>query len=1055
MQAQQLGGRRGVPVQLALHLTRAFVRSHRAQGRSVGILFLDLKEAFYRIVRGLVVRVNTEEALLQLLGQRLGLTDDQLQQLRDELGEATALQRTNVPEHTQRAISALHQDTHFHLPGQKDRCRTTVGTRPGDSSADVIFGYAWARLLKDVEQTLHDRGVLDVFPAENYWKPFQPEDVLAEGQVTFLGSTWMDDLCLCVSGQTCQEVESRLGFAAGVLLDRCHSFGMTPNLSRGKTEVLFSIQGPGSRAMRQKYFGGAASQMFPVMGQDGLYELHVTGEYCHLGNILHHSGKEGLEMTRRLSIAHQAFTVHRRQIYANPRLSMQRRKELFESLVLTKVLYGSETWTPQTVKHNLKFHAGIMRLYRRLGRVAHDAHVTDEEILARCGALSPTELLRRQRLRYLCVLYHCEQNVPWALLRADADWCFLVQCDFEWMYQQLWNASALPDPRESIEPWLTIIRLHPGYWKRLVRRAFKHAEQQRSSIEGVRAMHAEALQALAHHAPLSCEAPTKPTCFAAHYGCLTCGVRCKSLGGEGAHMFRRHKHVASHRKFCSGAQCDSCLREFHSYGRLANHMRHSQQCREDLLARGFRPPIQPSTGSTAHAAQERVHNGLRVCQTAAGPRLPTVQRAEEPNIHEEFFVFLIEELLAKNSEDFEQVVWQAPSQFALSWTRFCVTWNWFRRQLTQEDFELCQMTQTQFEQISCRVCDPAQWPIFQDQHGEDVSRQTLTLNDYEEWAYRLSCKAEGIWKTPAALHVPRQFTREKVLLHAFSGRRRHGDLQYYVDRVSAMNADSLVFVVSLDIIVDPIWGDVRAHGTRAFWLDGIRQGYVAGMVAGPPCNTWSVARGHQLVQDVRSRLPRIVRDCNGCLWGFLSLTLRELSDVQVGNDLLGFTLLAFIYLFLCGRSGVVEHPAMPEDETAASIWRLPIVQLILQLPGVDLRMIWQGLFGAETTKPTHLMLLNLPHFPGTMHPWMVTKEPPRGGSIGTDEQGRFKTARLKEYPPALNGGLAECFLTAFQREDAQSETHGCTTVPESFIQRCRQLVCTEYGDTIGQDYAGT
>ena len=42
LQAQQTGGRRGVPVQLAVHQLRAFCRDAQQQGSSVGILCLDL-----------------------------------------------------------------------------------------------------------------------------------------------------------------------------------------------------------------------------------------------------------------------------------------------------------------------------------------------------------------------------------------------------------------------------------------------------------------------------------------------------------------------------------------------------------------------------------------------------------------------------------------------------------------------------------------------------------------------------------------------------------------------------------------------------------------------------------------------------------------------------------------------------------------------------------------------------------------------------------------------------------------------------------------------------
>ena len=50
-------------------------------------------------------------------------------------------------------------------------------------------------------------------------------------------------------------------------------------------------------------------------------------------------------------------------------------------LVLTKFLYGAETWLAQDEATQRQFHSIVMKLYRRLGRVPHDEHLTDDELL--------------------------------------------------------------------------------------------------------------------------------------------------------------------------------------------------------------------------------------------------------------------------------------------------------------------------------------------------------------------------------------------------------------------------------------------------------------------------------------------------------------------------------------------------------------------------------------------------------------------------------------------------------------------------------------------------
>ena len=46
--------------------------------------------------------------------------------------------------------------------------------------------------------------------------------------------------------------------------------------------------------------------------------------------------------------------------------------------------------------------------------------------------------------------------------------------------------------------------------------------------------------------------------------------------------------------------------------------------------------------------------------------------------------------------------------------------------------------------------------------------------------------------------------------------------------------------LGIDIVIDPILGNLASAKAVAFWLDQIFVGRFAGV--GPPCHTWSVAR---------------------------------------------------------------------------------------------------------------------------------------------------------------------------------------------------------------------
>ena len=180
------------------------------------------------------------------------------------------------------------------------------------------------------------------------------------------------------------------------------------------------------------------------------------------------------------------------------------------------------------------------------------------------------------------------------------------------------------------------------------------------------------------------------------------------------------------------------------------------------------------------------------------------------------------------------------------------------------------------------------------------------------------------------------------------------------------------------------------------------------------------------------------------------MNLRELRQVSVGNELMGFMLEGFAELFCTGGVAVLEHPAPPQSHSSVSIWRTPILQLFLQMPGCELLQIAQGLWGAKSPKPTSLLVLNAPDMQYHLRKWQIATDLPKHSSIGLDYKGKWSTSSLKEYPPALNGGLASGIFAAICRQSTDSTL----TAADSFHAQCEHMICTAYGTHIGPDFAG-
>eukprot|EP00434_Breviolum_minutum_P045020 symbB.v1.2.040279.t1/scaffold7103.1/size15193/2 len=217
------------------------------------------------------------------------------------------------------------------------------------------------------------------------------------------------------------------------------------------------------------------------------------------------------------------------------------------------------------------------------------------------------------------------------------------------------------------------------------------------------------------------------------------------------------------------------------------------------------------------------------------------------------------------------------------------------------------------------------WPFMK---TERITGSDLVPGAWESYLKDV-LEAPGLtWRRSSSTSIPRSFGRERYLLHFFSGRRRAGDLQFYLDQFSTV--DFVLHTVSIDIVVDSALGDLMSMAAQDYWLRAIR---------------------------------------------------RQ--------------------------------------------------------------------FGSESSKPTALLCANLHNIRHHLRTHQLWKTPPASASIGMDSQGNFRTAKLKEYPPALNRALAGSFFEAVSNLPMDVGR----VVDSDFRERCSRLLCAEYGTSYGPDFA--
>lgn len=1048
MQRQQLGGKLKMPVSIPLHMTRAFLRWKNRAAMPTAIVFLDLTEAFYRTLRPLAVGGTLSDHGVALMCDRLGFDSTEMHDLYRLLQEPSAIAEAQAPVHVQRMLQAFHRDTWFQLGQQEDVVRTEIGSRPGDSFADVVFGLLWAKLLKKLEAKLVHHGILEHIPDIDLPQPYDHCRETNQPLIPLLGPTWMDDLSMLICAQSNAALVSKTQTAISLLLDDCLDFQMQPNLRKGKTEVMFTFRGAQSRQFRREYY--STNGGLTVICERQTYVVSVVPRYLHLGGLIHHRDVNKQEIKRRFAIANQAFQQHKRLIYRNKRISWQARCDIFNTLIMSKLLYGFESWTFPTIQSRLQIHNGVMKLYKKLLGARQDAHLTDLDILVQTNMPDPTELLRRARLRYFGTLHNCRGHAHWGLLQEDHTWLDLVRDDLQWLWKQIGSSARLADPSHHFLQWRDIIVHHGTYWKKLIRRGVQHACLQRKKEFHAIDLHVRIGRLLQEEGWID-DIPRKDihasvseddSCF----GCMQCKRKFASLAGEGVHMCRSHGVFAKERYLFDGTQCPNCLKEYHTHSKVLAHLRNTERCRTALRNSRMHCQPVPGIGSSTDRELIDVQDGALPLLQAQGPKLPP----QALRAWDTFDLVFLEALylhLVESDVDIElhESVRQFISTYPISWTQCKITLSAFCDRFTQEDADVLGWSHAEVLQCIRTMAQASHWEFLANRTVSAAPHKQADLIDWEQWCAEHAIEATARWSELQPL--PQALTRQKVLLHAFADRRRRGDVEWYLNLLSKQMEGCVILTVSIDIVIDPIHGDIAREATRAMWLHYIRLGHVAGFLAGPPCNTWSRVRAVELDGH---QGPRVVRTPDAP-WGLNELRIGELQQVTIGTLLLGFGLECMLALALHSGSGILEHPKDPEEADTVSIWRLPIVRMLLQIPGFRLVHLSQGLFGAASPKPTTLMVLRLNSLELNLHAGMLCKKLVFGESTGRDSKGHFRTAPLKEYPPSFCKAMAHSFAQEFCTDNASIEYGVKPDLPISFATICAQMRDHDFGTYIGLD----
>eukprot|EP00438_Fugacium_kawagutii_P032846 Skav224538 [mRNA] locus=scaffold388:799933:802791:+ [translate_table: standard] len=303
------------------------------------------------------------------------------------------------------------------------------------------------------------------------------------------------------------------------------------------------------------------------------------------------------------------------------------------------------------------------------------------------------------------------------------------------------------------------------------------------------------------------------------YGCMCCKVVLRSRAGESVHMHKKHGHCAKERLFIDGTQCSHCLKEYHTYSKLQRHLRHSHQCRQAIRPVRHATDLLPGIGSHVDRAQVRDLDDLVPIQQAEGPGRPQRPREEVPDVD-----WTLEEALLDllHPEHGQQVVEDSLrnrlrdciSGLPVSWTSCRATLRYMLNTVTVHDFEDDLDTFLVTQNVLAALAEPDAWEFLQQALP---CRQVPGSRTLEDLTAAL-CDGPPAGSLVEAPRPP--LGRHRVVLHLFSGRRRFGDLQWFLERLQPQEGTTL-HTISIDLVFHEQWGDLSREHTQQ-WLAAVQ-----------------------------------------------------------------------------------------------------------------------------------------------------------------------------------------------------------------------------------------
>jgi len=958
--ASQCGGIKGRGTDMASALLRWGQHTLAHYKWSSVTFFVDIKSAFYSMIRQLVTPLMVGENDTDYIVDKIGVPDVFVPALRKLMEDPSLLERYVTDPHLCAMLTASQCATWFSTIETPELAAVTrTGCCPGDPLADLLYNIALLPAIEEIQTFMVDSNFVFSSVAGH---PCPTADALGlsghgnasrhAAQVAFA-----DDLAalapLKVSdpNDLIPTIAALPAGVAKILLSR----GMVLNTKKGKCAVLVTLVGTNAIKFKRVL---ANVEVIEAAGLN----FFLTHCYQHLGGWIASDGAMSPEVDARCKASSANLGSFSKAVVSQTDLPVSDLANLADSLLVSTLVYNAHTWVGLNATNVKRMRSQYCKAYgtivtNRTYKVGSMfKRVSDAVVLGEVKRLDFRVFLTTARLRFFRRILLEGSGALVALvdlgIQVDGSFHTYILDDILWLRHHSMLDDASPRPQDDFGFWVRFIS--GDSFKRHLNRSVSHATHFFIELAMREGMYHHICRS---YSMVGCLGPPfaiedVPAVAEEGFFCYECGH--VAVDASGWHSHRRGQHDISpdYVEVASGSICPCCLTQFFTMQRVYQHFRKAHRCRAALFH--FCEPLSIEERSVIDARSRAEASALKSggqhssfadvpCVTLLGP--------------------------FRNSD------WSSG--------------------LGPADFEALSIPRAQIT--------PSGDAILAD--VSDIVPRTIPPE---------LCVSAHLLTIPSLLASPVRF-----VLHFFSGQRRDGDFQCHFESLCVDRAVPVV-VLSVDI-VHHARGDLSSSKAVALWVDLILIGRVIFAFGGPPCESFSVAR-MRYNQDRKGPRPLRSLDSLWGIEGLTTREraqvhignslLRAMIMFICASHVAGS---AIVMEHPAIPTWVVGAP---------SAWLLPEFLWLRNLPNAAFTMLHQCMVGAESKKPTHLFSLNCPELPVAIsdlpNGGLCDGMHQHTALVGKDSSGQYRTAPAKQYPSDMNRMLARvahrCCRTLFPHD---------------------------------------